>query len=200
MTETPTAPLPAAALDQLFLAARSHNGWRAEPVSDAQVQQLYALARMGPTANNCCPARFVFVRSPEGRARVEPALAPGNVAKAMSAPLLVVIAYDLHFFEQLPTLFPAYDAGARFRADPALAQTAALRNGSLQAAYLMLAARSLGLDCGPMGGFDAAKLDAELFAGTSWRSNFLCAIGHGDPAKLRPRGPRLAFDDACRVI
>jgi 3-hydroxypropanoate dehydrogenase len=187
-------------LDQLFLQARSHNGWRDQPVTDEEVQRLYALARMGPTANNSSPARFVFVRTAEGKERLRPHLAPNNVAKVMGAPLVVVVAHDLRFFDRLPQLFPAYDAAAPFRDNPALVQTAALRNGSFQGAYLMLAARAMGLDCGPIGGFQAAALDADLFAGTDWKSNFLCTIGHGDPAKLRPRGPRLAFDEACREL
>jgi 3-hydroxypropanoate dehydrogenase len=194
-----TVPLAADSLDTLFRNARSHNGWQPQPVPDGTLHALYDLLKWGPTANNTCPARFVFVRTPEGKEKLRPALRPNNVDKAMSAPVVAIVAIDTRFYDQLPTLFPAYDARAQFVAQPALAETVGLRNGSLQGAYLMVAARALGLDCGPMGGFDAAVLDAAFFPDGGWKSNFLCALGHGDPARLRPRGPRLAFDQACRL-
>ncbi len=184
-------------MNQLFFEARSHNGWQDRPVTDEQIAQLYAAARMGPTAYNCSPARFVFARTEAGKARIQPCLISGNVGKAMSAPLLVVMASDEGFLDLAPRLFPAFDVIAAYRDQPDRVRTMGLRNANLQAAYLMIAARAMGLDCGPMSGFNASKLDAELFAGTSWKSNFLCAIGYGDESKLRPRGPRLDLEEAC---
>jgi 3-hydroxypropanoate dehydrogenase len=191
-------PVPSAAIDQLFVQARSHNGWTSEPVTDAQLQRIYEIARQGPTAFNCCPARFVFVRTPEGKERLKPALIASNVAKAMSAPVVAIVAIDTQWFELMPELFPAYDVAGMFRANAALAETTALRNGSFQGAYLMLAARAMGLDCGPMSGFDAAVLDQAFFPDGRWKSNFLCAIGHGEASALRPLGVRLAFERACQ--
>lgn len=195
-----THTLDQQALSTLFLNARSHNGWRPEPVGDETLRRLYALARMGPTANNSAPARFVFIRTSDGRERVRAALKPNNQEKALSAPVLAVVAIDRHFPAQLSRLFPAYDAAAPLRADPQLAEIVGLRNASLQGAYLMMAARALGLDCGPMSGFDASALDAALFPEGDWTTNFLCALGYGDESKLRPRGPRLDFEEACRLI
>ena len=191
--------LPPDALDQLFLAARTHHGWQDRPVSDALLRQVYELARMGPTSSNCNPARIVFVTSQAAKERLKPALSEGNVAQTLAAPATAIIAYDLEFYEQLPTLFPAKDVRSSFIGREQAVQTTAFRNGTLQGAYLMLAARALGLDCGPMSGFNNAKVDEIFFAGTSWRSNFLCNLGYGDPAKLHPRGPRLDFDTACRI-
>jgi len=193
-------PLTEDALDILFRAARSHNGWQDKPVSDEQLAQLYDLLKMGPTAANTCPARFVFIKSAEAKERLKQCLDAGNVAKSMSAPVVAIIGMDLEFHEQLPKLFPHTDARSWYAGKPDKIKETAFRNSSLQGAYLILAARSLGLDCGPMSGFDAAKLDAEFFPDGRVKSNFICAIGYGDPAKLHPRGPRLEFDEACQIV
>lgn len=193
-------PLSDDALRRLFLDARTHHAWTDEPVDDATLRRLWDLARMGPTSVNCLPARIVFVRTPEAKQRLLPALSPGNRAQTLAAPVTAVIGHDLDFPALLPRLWPHQPEAADWFADPVARETAALRNGTLQGAYLMLAARSLGLDCGPMSGFDPAQVDATFFAGTRVRSNFLCNLGHGDPAGLHPRGPRLDFDEACRVL
>ena len=195
-----TARLDDSALDRLFREARTHNGWRDLPVPDALLREAYELARMGPTSANCSPLRIAFVRSPAAKQRLSPFLSSGNRAKTMAAPATAILAYDMAFHERLPELYPFADARSWFAGDEALIATTALRNGSLQGAYFILAARALGLDCGPMSGFDNAGVDAEFFAGTSWRSNFLCNLGYGDPAALRPRAPRLAFDEACVIL
>ena len=184
---------------KLFLEARTHNGWKDQNISDDTLRQLFALARMGPTSANCSPARFVFVRSKEGKEKLKPALSSGNLDKTMKAPATVIVAYDERFYDQLPKLFPHTDARAWFTSSPELAQETAFRNGSLQGGYLIVAARLLGLDCGPMSGFDRKIVDDAFFAGTSVKSNFLVNLGIGDPAALRPRGPRLAFDEACTL-
>jgi len=202
--------------DVLFREARTHSAWLARPVEDSLLHQLYDLMKWGPTSANCCPARIVFLRTPEAKERLRPALQAGNVDKTMQAPVTAIIAYDSKFYEQLPRLFPAMPAMKdMFAKSPELAASTAMRNGSLQGAYFMIAARSLGLDCGPMSGFDNAKVDQEFFptpapggaatlgtflAGGPVKSNFLCNLGYGDAAKLRPRGPRLAFDEACRLL
>jgi 3-hydroxypropanoate dehydrogenase len=190
------------ALDTLFRNARSQNGWRPDPVTDADLRAIFDLAKLGPTSANCSPMRVVFVRTPEGRERLRPALLPSNVDKVMTAPAVAIIGHDLRFFDAIPRLFP-HNPSARdwFAGDDkrAIAEVTAFRNGSLQGAYLMLAARALGFDVGPMSGFDNAKVDAEFFAGTSIRTNFLCGIGHGDPAKVYARSPRLAFEEACTL-
>ena len=186
-----------AALALLFTEARSHNGWTAEPVTDAQIRQIYALACMGPTSANCSPARFVFVRTPAGKQRLAPALSKGNLDKTMAAPITVIAAWDRRFYDKLPALFPHADARSWFTGSPEAAHETAFRNASLQAAYLLLAARAVGLDAGPMSGFDKAKVDAAFFEGTDWSANFLINLGHGDPAKVFGRLPRLAFDEAC---
>jgi 3-hydroxypropanoate dehydrogenase len=192
--------LPAPALDQLLRDARTYNAFGGE-VDDDTLRQLYDLLKFGPTTANTCPARFVFVRSPEAKARLGSALDEGNYGKTMAAPVTVIVGYDLAFYEKLPVLFPHTDARSWFDTkSEADLTTIALRNGSLQGAYLMLAARALGLDCGPMSGFDRDKLDAAFFAGTSIRSNFLVNLGHGDPASIFPRSPRLPFDEACRIL
>ena len=189
------------ALQTLFLKGRSQNGWRAADVDDAEVQAAHDMAKWGPTSGNCQPMRLVLLRSPEAKARIEPHLAPGNIAKAMSAPVLAVIAYDTAFHREMPRLFPHRpDAGQRYADNPGLAETTALRNGSLQAAYFMLALRAVGLDVGPMSGFDAEKVDAEFFADSTWRTNFLCGVGRGDPTKVLQRLPRLEFSDVARVL
>jgi 3-hydroxypropanoate dehydrogenase len=193
-------PLDDAALDQLFRSARTHNGWLPQPVTDDDLRALYDLMKMGPTSANCSPARIVFLRTPEAKARLRPALSPGNLDKTISAPVTAIIGHDMSFYEKLPQLFPHADARAWFAGKPELIASTAFRNGTLQGAYLMLAARAIGLDCGPMSGFDAAKVDAEFFAGTEIKTNFLCNLGHGDPAKLFARSPRLAFDDACTLL
>lgn len=188
--------LPADALDQLFRTARTHNEIGGE-VSDELLHQLYDLLKWGPTTANSCPARFVFVKSPEARAKLGPALDEGNYRKTMAAPVTVIAAIDREFYEKLPVLFPHADARSWFTSSPAVAEETAFRNATLQAGYLIIAARSLGLDTGAMSGFDKAKVDAAFFAGTTWKSNFLINLGYGDPSKLFGRLPRLGFEDAC---
>jgi 3-hydroxypropanoate dehydrogenase len=188
-------------LDLIFRKARTHSVWLDKPVDDALLKQVYELARMGPTSANMCPMRIIFVRSKEAKERLKPALDKGNVDKTMKAPVTAIIGMDVHFYEKLPQLFPHADAKAWFKDLPEnVLEYTALRNGSLQGAYFMLAARALGLDCGPMSGFDNAKVDAAFFAGTTIKSNFLCNLGHGDASKLHPRSPRLSFDEACKVV
>lgn len=187
-------------LDLMFRAARTHNAWLVEPVSDETLRQLYALMKWGPTSTNCCPARVLFLRTPEAKQRLLPALAPGNVEKTKSAPVTAIIGYDGQFYEQLPKLFPHADARAWFVNAPDLAGATAQRNSALQGAYLMLAARALGLDCGPMSGFDSAKVDQAFFPDSHIKTNFLCNLGHGDASKLFPRSPRLEFDEACKLL
>jgi 3-hydroxypropanoate dehydrogenase len=189
------------ALDLLFRSARTHTVWRDEPVDDALLRQVYDLARLGPTSANMCPLRVVFVKSPAAKEKLKPCLDPGNVEKTMRAPVTAIFAMDVRFYEKLPQLFPHADAKAWFKELPEnVLEYIALRNSSLQGAYFMLAARALGLDCGPMSGFNNALVDAAFFAGTTVKSNFLCNLGHGDPAKLHPRNPRLAFEEACTVV
>ncbi len=187
-------------LDLIFRNARTHNVWLDKPVEDALLQQVYDLAKMGPTSANMCPMRIVFVKSKEAKEKLKPALDAGNVDKTMKAPVTAIIGMDIHFYEKLPKLFPHADAKAWFKDLPeGVLEYIALRNSSLQGAYFMLAARSLGLDCGPMSGFDNAKVDAAFFAGTTVKSNFLCNLGHGDATKLYPRSPRLSFAEACQI-
>jgi len=188
------------ALDLLFRTARTHKVWLDRPVPDTLLRQAYDLARLGPTSANCCPARVLFAISREAKERLRPCLSAGNVDKTMQAPVTAIVGHALDFYEELPRLFPAADMRAIYVGKPELIATTALRNGSLQGAYLMLAARALGLDCGPMSGLDNAKVDAEFFPDGRTKSNFLCNLGYGDPGKLTPRGPRLSFDEACRVI
>ena len=195
--------LSAEDMDLIFRNARTHNGWQAQPVSDEQLRQLYDLMKWAPTTMNTNPARILFLRSAEAKQRLKPALSPGNVDKTMAAPVTAIIAYDTQFYEWLPKLFPHNpNARAIFAGEEKKAgnETIAFRNGSMQGDYLILAARAVGLDCGPMSGFDNAKVDAEFFAGTGIRSNFLCNLGHGDPAKVMPRNPRPAFDEACKLL
>lgn len=194
-----TVALDNQALAAIFTEARTHNGWSDKPVTDAELQRLYELTRMGPTSANCSPARFTFVRSKEGKEKLRPALSSGNLEKTMSAPVTVIAAIDTQFYEKLPTLFPHADAKSWFTSSPAVAEETAFRNATLQAGYLILAARGLGLDTGAMSGFDKAKVDEAFFAGTSWKSNFLINIGHGDPSKLFGRLPRLPFEEACTL-
>lgn len=186
--------------EQLFTAARTQNGYLDRPVSDATLRELYELLKWGPTAANSSPARLAFVRSAEAKARLLECMNPGNVPKVQQAPVTVVVGMDLEFHHRLPQLFPHVDARAWFEGKPAAIEASAFRNSSLQGGYLILAARALGLDCGPMSGFDAAKVDAAFWAGTAVKTNFVCTLGHGDPAKVLPRLPRLSFEDACRLL
>ena len=189
------------ALDTIFRDARTQNKWSDKPVSDALLMAVYDLMRWGPTAANSTPARFVFLTSQESKLRLKPLLNEGNREKTMLAPAVTIIGYDLDFPEHLPRLFPnAPKMKDSFAGKPDLIRTDALRNGSLQGAYFIIAARALGLDCGPMGGFDRDGVDKEFFAGTNIKSNFICALGHGDPAGVYPRNPRLSFDEACKII
>jgi 3-hydroxypropanoate dehydrogenase len=187
-------------LNLIFRDARTHNAWLDKPVDDSLLAQVYDLAKMGPTSANMCPMRIVFVRSEAAKEKLKPALDAGNVAKTMAAPVTAIIGMDIHFYEKLPTLFPHADAKAWFKDLPeGTLEYIALRNGSLQGAYFMLAARSLGLDCGPMSGFKNAEVDAAFFAGTTVKSNFLCNLGYGDKSKLYPRNLRLSFAEACQI-
>ena len=190
---------PQEALDTLFRSARTHNAFHDRPVTDDTLREVYDLLKYGPTSANSSPARFVFVRSAEGKARLEPALSAGNRAKTMSAPVTAIVAHDPNFFEHLPKLFPHADARVWFSGNETLAATTAFRNGTLQGAYLIMAARAVGLDCGPMSGFDNAKVDAEFFADSGYKSNFLVNLGYGDPAGMFPRSPRLSFEEACTL-
>jgi 3-hydroxypropanoate dehydrogenase len=192
--------LSADALDRIFRTARTHRAWTARPVTDETLRAIYELMKWGPTSSNSCPARIAFVRSPEAKERLRPALDAGNVAQTMAAPATAIVAYDLEFHERLPLLAPHYDARSAFVGKPELIRTTAYQSGTLQGAYLIIAARALGLDCGPMGGFDSARVDATFFPEGTVRSNFLCNLGYGEPAKLHARAPRLAFDDACRIL
>jgi len=189
-----------ASLDLIFRKARTHNGWQDKPVEDSLLEQVYDLCKWAPTSANCSPMRLVFVKSKEAKERLKPALAPGNVGKVMSAPVTAIIGHDMAFYELLPKLFPHADARAWFVGNDAMIAATAFRNGTLQGAYFMLAARSLGLDCGPMSGFDNAKVDAEFFKGTTVKSNFICSLGYGDSSKLFPRSPRLAFSEVAKIL
>ena len=208
-------PLDDQALDQIFRIARTFSAWLDKPVTEETLRQVYDLLKWGPTSANASPARFVFVRSPEAKERLRPTLSPGNVDKTMAAPVTAIVAYDLLFFEKLPKLFPHKPKMRElFASNPQLVETTAKRNSSLQGAYLIIAARALGLDCGPMSGFDNAKVDEEFFGGGKERegceqeffpaghvkSNFLCNLGYGDPSALQPRGPRLEFGEACSIL
>jgi len=210
----PVSLLSEEGLNLLFREARTHNGWQDKPVTEDTLRQLHEIMKWGPTSSNGCPGRFLFIRSQEAKERLRPALAPGNVEKTMAAPVTVIVAYDLKFYEKLSKLFPHNpEMGSYFAANPQLVEITARRNSSLQGAYLILAARALGLDCGPMSGFDNAKVDEE-FCGFSeckggeqeffpeghWKSNFLCNLGYGDPSKLYPRSPRLEFEEACKIL
>jgi 3-hydroxypropanoate dehydrogenase len=188
------------ALNQLFREARTHSAWLPKRVPTALLHEIYDLARWGPTSANSSPARFVFLESEAAKARLLPALAPLNVEKTKAAPVSVIIAWDTEFHENLPKLFPHADMRSYFVGKQSLIDETAFRNSSLQGAYFMLAARALGLDCGPMSGFDPTKVNAEFFPDGKWKANFLCNLGYGDPSKLFPRSPRLEFDEACRVL
>ncbi|QIK80501.1 malonic semialdehyde reductase [Lysobacter sp. HDW10] len=190
--------LDASSLEQLFTTARTHNKLDGE-ISDEQLKAIYALTKFGPTAANSCPARFVFVKSAEAKKLLEPALDAGNHDKTMAAPVTVIVGYDMDFHEKLPELFPHTDAKAWFEGERENRFVPAFRNGTLQGAYFIMAARALGLDCGPMSGFNNAMVDEVFFKGTAIRSNFLINLGKGDHAAIFPRSPRLAFEDACRI-
>jgi 3-hydroxypropanoate dehydrogenase len=184
--------------EQLFTDARTQNGYHPDPVSDDQLRALYDLLKWGPTSANCQPARLVFVRSAEAKQRLIACVSPGNVQKITEAPVTVIVGMDMTFYEKLPKTFPHVNARAWFEGQPAKIEETALRNSSLQGGYLIIAARALGLDCGPMSGFDGAKLDAAFFAGTAVKSNFICTLGRGDASKVLARNPRLDFDEACQ--
>lgn len=192
--------LDAAALDQLFRNARTHNAWLDKPVADSLLAELHDLMKWGPTSANCWPLRVVYVKSPEARARLLPLMMEGNRAKTAAAPVVAILGMDMAFYEELPRLFPHTDARSWFVGNDALIEATAFRNSSLQGAYFMLAARALGLDCGPMSGFDADKVNAEFFAGTTIKSNFICSLGYGDPAALFPRSPRPEFAEVCKIV
>jgi 3-hydroxypropanoate dehydrogenase len=187
-------------LATLYLDARTHTKWLPELVPDALFQEIYDLAKMGPTSANCSPLRVLFLKSEAAKARLLPALAPNNVEKSRTAAAVAVLAYDLEFYEMLPKLYPQADARSWFAGKPEMINETAFRNSSLQAGYFILAARAKGLDCGPMSGFDAAKVNEEFFPDGKWQVNLVCNLGHGDPAGLRPRNPRLDFDEACRIL
>lgn len=189
------------ALKTLFTEARTHNGWREIPVSDALLQQLYDLMKWGPTSANSSPARIVFVKSAEAREKLLACMNAGNVEKTRTAPVTAIVGMDMAFYEQMPKLFPHNpDARSWFAGNPASIEVNAMRNSSLQGGYFIMAARSLGLDCAPMTGFNAEKLNETFFAGTTVRVNFVCCLGYGDPGKLHPRGPRLSFEEACKIV
>jgi nitroreductase len=187
-------------LDLIFRNARTHNDWADTPVSTVQLQAIYELMRMGPTSANCQPARLVFAQSPEARAKLADCVSAGNRPKVLQAPVTAIIGMDMAFHERLPELFPHTDARSWFAGNDALIRETAFRNSSLQGAYLIIAARALGLNCGPMSGFDKAKVDAAFFAGTTIETNFICSIGHGTTRNLFPRSPRLAFDEAAKIV
>ena len=194
-------PLDKTALDQLFLTARTHRAWQKRPVPDELLRWLYDIFRMGPTSSNSCPARMVFVKSQAAKIKLQPALDEDNRVKSMTAPVTAIIAFDMKFYEKMGQLLPhAPDAHNQFTKDEQATYTAALRNGTLQGAYLIIAARALGLDCGPMSGFNNQQVDELFFSGTHIKSNFICNLGYGDPARLRPRGPRLEFSEACSIV
>jgi nitroreductase len=186
--------------EQLFDNARTHNGFTAEPIPEATLRQLYDMLKWGPTSANTSPARFVFVTTPQAKAKLLEGMAPGNADKTKAAPVTVIVGMDMAFFEKLPQLFPHADAKAWFVGNQPMIDATAFRNSSLQGAYLIVAARALGLDCGPMSGFDAAKVDAAFFAGTTVKTNFIVNLGHGEASKLFGRSPRLSFDEACQIV
>jgi len=193
--------IAAESLRQLFTEARSFSYWQPQDISEQTLREIYELMKFGPTSANSCPARIVFVRTESEKERLVACAAPGNVRKIKTAPVTAIIAFDEKFYDQLPKLSP-HNPAVRdvFAANPSLAQETAFRNGSLEGAYFMLAARALGVDCGPMSGFDNDKVDRAFLAGTSWKSNFICALGFGDRSKLHPRAPRLSFEEACKIV
>jgi 3-hydroxypropanoate dehydrogenase len=188
------------ALDTLFRAGRTHWRWTDQPVTDDELRAVFDLMKMGPTSANSSPARFLFLRTPEAKGRLRPALSAGNIEKTMAAPVVAIVAHDPRFYDDLPRLFPQADARSWFAGNEELAATTAFRNGTLQGAYLIMAARAVGLDCGPMSGFDNERVDREFLLIQGWKSNFLVNLGHGDPAEPHERAPRLTFDEACRLL
>lgn len=195
-----TSAIDQSALDQLFFDARTYNSWQDRDIDDSVLHSLHEIVKMGPTSANCSPARYIFVKSKEGKERLKPHLSGGNTEKTMAAPVCVIVGNDQEFYEQLPKLFPHTDAKSWFTSSPELAAETAFRNGTLQGGYMILAARALGLDTGPMSGFDQAGVDKEFFAGTSIKSNFLINLGYGDPAGLFERSPRFEFDEVASII
>ena len=192
--------LDQSALDLLFFQARTHNAWLDKPVSTTQLERLYDVIKWAPTSANCEPARLVFVQSGDARERLAVCMAPANASKVKAAPVTAIIGMDMDFYENLPRLFPHADAKSWFVGNQPMIDATAFRNSSLQGGYFILAARALGLDCGPMSGFDAEKVNAAFFAGTTVKVNFVCSIGYGDPTKLFARSPRLEFSEACQII
>jgi 3-hydroxypropanoate dehydrogenase len=195
-----TKALDQVAFEQLFLEARTQNAWKEGEVSDETLRRLFDIVKMGPTSANCSPARYVFVKSPEAKERLKPHLSGGNLEKTMSAPVTVIIANDMEFYEHLPKLFPHTDAKSWFTSNDDLIRETAFRNATLQGGYMIIAARALGLDCGPMSGFDQAGVDEEFFKGTTYKSNFLLNLGHSDPSALFPRSPRFEFEDVASIL
>lgn len=200
MSNSAREKLSASALETLFLNARSQNGFIDKPVSDEQIKELYDIVKMGPTSMNCSPARFKFIRSEAEKAKLIASMAPPNKDKVSAAPVIVIIGMEMDFVETLPQLFPHTDVRPYFGDNKELIESTAFRNSSLQGAYLMLAARALGLDCGPMSGFDPVSVNENFWAGTNIKTNFVCTLGHGDPSKIFPRLPRLSFDEACSLV
>ena len=188
------------ALNALFFDARTHNGWHNKPVSDEQLQRIYDLMKWGPTSANCSPARIVFVKSTEAREKLLACMNPGNVEKTKTAPVTAIIGMDMAFYEKLPMLSPHNNARSWFAGNQPLIEATAFRHSSLQGGYFIRAARARGLDCAPMAGFNADRMDETVFSGTTIKTNFVCSLGYGDHGKLHPRGPRLAFDEACRIV
>jgi len=189
-----------AAFDALFRDAHTHNKWIDQPVTDDELRTLFDMLKMGPTSANTSPARFVFLRTQYSKEKLRPALSAGNLEKTMAAPVTVIVAYDPKFYDYLPRLFPHVDAKSWFTENPALSEETAFRNGTLQGAYLIVAARALGLDCGPMSGFDKARVDEAFLSDRGWKSNFLVNLGHGDAEGVRPRSPRFGFDEVCLLM
>jgi nitroreductase len=188
------------ALGQIFTKARTHSVWLPDPVGDEVLHQIYELMKWGPTSANCCPGRIVFLKTREAREKLLACMDAGNIEKTRAAPVTAIVAYDMEFYEHLPKLYPNPEARSWFAGNQPLIESTAFRNGTLQGAYFLIAARSLGLDCGPMSGFDNAKVDAAFFQGTSWKSNFVCNLGHGDPGKLHARAARLDFQETCKIL
>lgn len=200
MDSDASGPLPSDSLDRLFRTARTYSAWQPREVPDSVLRDLHDLLKFGPTSANCCPMRLVFIRSAEAKERLRPCLSPGNVDKTMGAPVTAIVAMDVEFYEKLPRLFPHTDARSWYAGKPEAAEPTALLSASLQGGYMILAARALGLDCGPMGGFDKAAVDAAFLAGTTYRSIFLCNLGYGDRSRLHPRLPRLGFEEVCAIV
>lgn len=187
-------------IETLFTQARTHNAWLDKPITDTQLHQIYDLMRWGPTSANCSPARIVFIKTPEAKVQLLECMAPGNIEKTRAAPVTAIVGMDMAFYEKLPQLFPHADAKSWFTGNQPLIEATAFRNSSLQGGYFIMAARAVGLDCGPMSGFDPEKINATFFSGTSVKANFICNLGYGDPAALFTRSPRLSFSEACRVL